>query len=63
MKSKELRELSKDALVAKVTELSEQLFRMRFQHSIRPLENTSKIRDLKKDISRAKTILTEKLAV
>lgn len=62
MKSKELRELNKEALSAKVIDLSEQLFRLKFQHSIRPLENTAKIKDLKKDIARAKTILNEKLS-
>ena len=62
MKVNEIRELSQDALSAKVRELSEELFRIKFQHSIRPLENTSKIRLLKKDIAKVKTILKEKLS-
>lgn len=61
MKAKEIRQLSIEELQAKSNDLAEELCKLRFQHGIRPLENTAKLRELKKDISRVKTIITEKL--
>ena len=60
MKASELRELSIDDLIAKENDLAEELFKLRFQHGIRPLENTAKLRQLKKDIARVKTLAGEK---
>ncbi len=60
MKAKEIRELSDEALGAKTTELSEELFKLKFRHSIRPLENTARLGELKKDIARVKTIISER---
>lgn len=60
MKAKEIRELSIDDLKAKCNDMSEELNKLRFQHGIRPLENTSSLKALKRDISRLKTIITEK---
>ena len=60
MKASELRELSIDDLLAKENDLAEELFKLRFQHGIRPLENTAKLRQLKKDIARVKTLVGEK---
>ncbi|MCK5340826.1 MAG: 50S ribosomal protein L29 [Desulfobulbaceae bacterium] len=60
MRASEIRALSDNELAGKETELSEELFRLRFQHGIRPLENTARLKALKKDISRVKTILTER---
>jgi large subunit ribosomal protein L29 len=60
MKASELRELSVDDLVAKEKDLAEEIFKLRFQHGIRPLENTSKLRQLKKDVARVKTLAGEK---
>ena len=60
MKASELRELSIDDLMAKENDLAEELFKLRFQHGIRPLENTAKLRQLKKDIARVKTLTGEK---
>ena len=61
MKAQELRELSIDDLKTKCNDMSEELNKLRFQHGIRPLENTSTLKNLKRDISRLKTVLTEKL--
>lgn len=61
MKAQEIRELSIDDLKAKCTDMSEELNKLRFQHGIRPLENTSSLKNLKRDISRLKTVITEKL--
>ena len=60
MKTKELRALSVDDLVKKEQDVREDLFKLRFQHSIRRLENPSKLAVLKKDIARIQTVLTEK---
>jgi len=60
MKASELRELSIDDLMAKENDFAEELFKLRFQHGIRPLENTAKLRQLKKDIARVKTLAGEK---
>ena len=60
MKVSELRELSVDDLVAKEKDLAEEIFKLRFQHGIRPLENTAKLRQLKKDVARVKTLAGEK---
>ena len=59
MKMKDIRELGKEALLVKVRELSEEHFRLKFQHGIRPLENTAKLRQLRKEIARMQTALTE----
>ncbi len=62
MKIKEIRELSTEELTAKVRDLREELFNLKFQHSIRPLENTAKLRALRKNIAQVKTVMTEKAA-
>lgn len=61
MKIKELRELSGDDLSAKGRELAEELFKLRFQHGIRPLENPAKLQQLRKDIARVNTVLNAKV--
>jgi large subunit ribosomal protein L29 len=60
MKVKDLRELDKDALVNKIEELEELHLKLRFQKVTGQLENPSKLRTTRRDIARAKTILTEK---
>jgi large subunit ribosomal protein L29 len=60
MKTKELRALSVDDLVKREQDVREDLFKLRFQHSIRRLENPAKLAVLKKDIARIQTVLTEK---
>ncbi|MEN8136111.1 MAG: 50S ribosomal protein L29 [Thermodesulfobacteriota bacterium] len=60
MKASELRELSVEDLVAKEKDLAEEIFKLRFQHGIRPLENTAKLSQLKKDVARVKTLAGEK---
>ena len=59
MKLSELRELSKDELVQKKTELKDQLFKLRFQHSLGQLETTAKLRNIRKDIARIETLCGE----
>jgi len=60
MKTNELRELSGDDLNAKGKELAEELFKIRFQHGIRPLENPAKIRQIRREIARVNTVLSAK---
>ena len=62
MKAKELREMTGDELSAKLKELKNELFNLRFQHAINQLDNPHKIVDVKKDIARVMTILQEKNA-
>lgn len=60
MKAKDIRELGVEELAGKVRDLSEELFNLKFQHAIRPLENTARLQQLKKDIARVKTVINEK---
>jgi large subunit ribosomal protein L29 len=60
MKPSEIRELTEDELANKTTELEDQLFKLRFQHALGQLENAMKIKSIKKDLARIKTILREK---
>ena len=62
MKTAEIRNLSIQELENKLKELKEELFNLRFQHTINQLENPHKIADVKKDIARVKTVLNEKNA-
>ena len=56
MKAQELRELSAAELDAKLSELKDELLKLRFQQAINQLENPTRIRAVKKDIARIKTI-------
>lgn len=60
MKVTEIRDLSVDELQARERELDDQLFRMRIQKSMGQLETPLKIRGLRRDLARVKTILTQK---
>lgn len=60
MKAIEIRELSDEELNNKESDLKDQLFKLKFQHALGQLENTVKLKNVKKDIARIKTILTEK---
>ena len=60
MKASEIRELSLNEMEQKRDELKEALFNLRFQHGIGQLENTAKLKQTKRDIARAETVLREK---
>ena len=60
--TKDLREMSADELNAKLKELKEELFNLRFQHAINQLDNPHRIADVKKDIARVMTVISEKNA-
>jgi large subunit ribosomal protein L29 len=57
MKAAEIRELSSAELDQKLSDLKSELFNLRFQHAINQLENPMRIKAVKKDIARVKTIL------
>jgi len=60
MKSNELREKSVDELHTRERELSEQLFKLRFQRATGRMENPMKIREVRREIARIKTLLGER---
>ncbi len=60
MKTRELRELSNDELKRREEELKDQLFKLRAQHAIGQLENTAKLKNIRREIARIKTILRER---
>ncbi|GGE00984.1 50S ribosomal protein L29 [Paenibacillus nasutitermitis] len=60
MKANEFRNLTSAELEQKVNGFKEELFNLRFQLATGQLENPTRIRDVRKDIARAKTILRER---
>ena len=62
MRADEIRELTADDIKSRVAELEEERFRLRFRSATEPLENPLRLRTIRKDIARLKTVLTEKQA-
>jgi large subunit ribosomal protein L29 len=60
MKATEIRELTVDELRVRVKDLDDQIFRLRIQKSMGQLEAPGKVRDVRRDLARIKTILREK---
>jgi large subunit ribosomal protein L29 len=60
MKATTLRERSADELAKNLTDLEEQLFKLRFQKSTGQIENPIKIREVRKDIARVLTVINER---
>ena len=58
----DLKKMSAEELNAQLKELKEELFTLRFQHAINQLDNPQKIVEVKKNIARVMTILSEKNA-
>jgi large subunit ribosomal protein L29 len=63
MKAVELRNMGNDELTVKERELTDQLFRMRIQKSMGQLEAAHKLKTLRRDLARVKTVLREKETV
>jgi large subunit ribosomal protein L29 len=59
MKASEIRELTREEILRKTTDLKEELFNLRFQHEVGQLENPQKMKQTKRDIARVKTIIRE----
>jgi large subunit ribosomal protein L29 len=60
MKASELRELSIEELELRLSDMTQELFNLRFQHATDQLENSMKLGQTKRDIARIQTILKER---
>ena len=56
MKASEIRKMSASELDTKLHDLKDELFKLRFQQAINPLDNPMRINAVKKDIARIKTV-------
>jgi large subunit ribosomal protein L29 len=56
----EFRDLGVDELAARVRDLDEQLFRLRLQKSMGQVEAAHKVKSIRRDLARVKTVLREK---
>ena len=59
MKANEIKKLSRSELDAKLLELKDELFKLRFQQAINQLDNPMRISAVKKDIARVKTVIRD----
>jgi large subunit ribosomal protein L29 len=62
MKAPQIRELAAAEIAARIKELEEERFRLRFRRATEPLEDPLRLRVIRKDIARLKTVLREKAA-
>jgi large subunit ribosomal protein L29 len=60
MTTNELRDKSSDELSTRERELREQLFKLRFQRATGRMENPMKIREVRREIARIKTLINER---
>ena len=60
MRASEIRELSPTDITARIAELEEERFRLRFRSATETLENPLRLRDIRRDIARLKTVLRER---
>ncbi|MBU0678058.1 MAG: 50S ribosomal protein L29 [Verrucomicrobia bacterium] len=63
MKASELRDLTVDELQQRYEETQKELFNLRIQQSTGQLENPIRMRDLRRDVARIKTIISERAEV
>lgn len=59
MKAKDIRALTTDQMLEKEKQYKEELFNLRFQQATGQLENTARLRQVRKNIARIKTVLSE----
>jgi len=60
MKASELRQKTQQELNQELQELKSELFKLRFQHATNQLDNTMRLREVKRAIARVKTIMRER---
>ena len=60
MRAEEIRELSEADIQARIAELEEERFRLRFRAATEPLEDPLRLRSIRRDIARLHTVLREK---
>lgn len=61
MKIKEIKELSKDELVARKRELRQESFHLRLQQQSGQLEKPSQIRAIRREVARLETVLSQRV--
>ncbi|MDK2955104.1 MAG: large subunit ribosomal protein [Desulfovibrionales bacterium] len=62
MKTSKIRELSVEKLNEKLANDRQELFNLRFQHATAQLENTQRIKQVRRDIARTETIKRERVS-
>jgi large subunit ribosomal protein L29 len=62
MRAEEIREMSVDDIAARVKELEEERFRLKFRSATEPLEDPLRLRVIRRDLARLKTVLREQQA-
>ena len=60
MRASDIRELSVEEIQARIAELEEERFRLNFRSATEPLDDPLRLRGIRKDIARLKTILRER---
>ncbi len=60
MKPQDIRELTDDEIQERVRELEEERFRLRFRSATMELENPTLLKEIRRDIARMKTVLSER---
>ncbi len=60
MKPADVREMTSDEVAARIEQLQEELFRLRFRRATMELENPMLLRTIRRDIARLKTVLRER---
>jgi large subunit ribosomal protein L29 len=59
MKMAEIQDLSGDELERRMADLQEELFNLRFQYATRQLTNHARIREVRRDVARIRTLLRQ----
>ncbi len=59
LKGKEIRDMSRDEMEQRLVEVKEELFNLRFQNATGQLDNYKRIRELRHDVARLKTIMRQ----
>ncbi|WP_300667498.1 50S ribosomal protein L29 [Desulfoluna sp.] len=59
MKIQDIRAMGKDDLKAKLQDLKEEHFNLRFQHGVGQLEKTSTLKNVRRDIARVETVIRD----
>ena len=59
MRAEEIRDMANDDIAARIRDLEEEQFRLKFRSATEPLEDPLRLRVLRKDIARLKTVLRE----
>ncbi|HBR64093.1 MAG: 50S ribosomal protein L29 [Rhodobacteraceae bacterium] len=63
MNAQELRDKTPDQLREELSNLKKEAFNLRFQQATGQLENTARMRSVKRDVARVRTVLTQKAAL